>query len=188
MIVIKRVSQPSEITGIKELQNRNLRLALTATEIEQEGFVTAEYTIAELEKMNALEPSIIAKEGEEVVGYALVINRRFQGVHPLVDDLFRQVDQASYDSQSLRETDYLLVGQLCVGRTHRRLGLSRKMYEFYREQLSPRYPFLITDVVESNVPSLRAHQRTGFEIIGTLEYGGSRWHIVLWNWRKQNPA
>ena len=179
-MIIKRLTEQSEIIGIKELQNHNLKTALDEVEKEKEGFVTAEYSIPVLEKMNAIEPSIIAKAGEEVVGYALVVTKAFYGFNHLIDDLFRQVDLLSYKSDKLCEVPYLMVGQLCVAKSHRGGQLSQKMYDFYRQELSKEYKYLITDVDDKNARSVKAHLQAGFEIIGTLDYGNSRWHIVLW--------
>ncbi len=181
-MVIKRVSHYEELLGIKELQTSNLKSLLTETEIEKEGFVTAEYSIPFLERMNALQPSIIAKEGDRVVGYALVATKALYGSHDLLDDLFRQIDKQTFKGVSLQQTNYVVVGQLCVAKSHRGLGVVQKMYDFYRQELSDQYTYLITDVVDQNPRSVKAHLKAGFEIIGSLDYGGSRWHIVLWDW------
>jgi hypothetical protein len=45
MIEIKRVTQSSELEGIKTLQQANLRGLLTPEERDRERFVTAEYTL-----------------------------------------------------------------------------------------------------------------------------------------------
>jgi len=181
-MTIKRVSDPSEIIGIKDLQTSNLKSLLTEDEIQKEGFVTAEYTLAFLERMNGIEPSIIAVDGDRVVGYALVATKALYGAHDLLDDLFRQINLLTFKGVSLQESNYVVVGQLCVAKSHRGQGIAQKMYDFYRQELSDRYTYLITDVVDQNPRSVKAHLKAGFEIIGSLDYGGSRWFIVLWDW------
>jgi ribosomal protein S18 acetylase RimI-like enzyme len=181
-MIIKRVTAKEETAGIKKLQAANLKANLSEEEIQQEGFVTAEYTLPFLELMNEIEPSVIAKEGEEVVGYVLVVTRALYGKHALLDDLFRQIDKYTFNGEALKDIDYTICGQLCVARTHRGRGLVQQMYNYYREALSGKYKYLLTDVDEQNPRSVKAHSKTGFEIIGTSHYGGSNWHIVLWNW------
>lgn len=183
-MIIKRVSDKSEIEGIKKLQTANLKSSLPAEEQKEQGFVTAVYSYDFLEKMHAIEPAVIAKENDEVVGYALVATKAIRGSHPLLDDLFNQIDRQPYQNKQLGETDYVVVGQLCVAKSHRGKGLVQQLYGFFREELSARYTYGITDVDENNMRSVNAHLKTGFQIIGTLVYGGSRWHIVLWDWRK----
>ena len=58
------------------------------------------------------------------------------------------------------------------------------MYTYYQQSLSKEYQYLITDVAQENPRSIKAHLKTGFQIIDTLNYGGIGWDIVLWDWRK----
>lgn len=183
-MIIKRVTEKEEIAGIKKLQAANLKNNLSEEETEQEGFVTAEYTLPFLALMNEIEPSVIAKEGNEVVGYVLVVTRALFGKHALLDDLFRQIDQYTFRGEALKNINYTICGQLCVARPHRGRGLVQQLYNYYRTELSGTYKYLLTDVDEKNPRSVKAHMKTGFEIIGTSNYGGSNWHIVLWNWNE----
>ena len=31
--------------------------------------------------------------------------------------------------------------------------------------------------------SLKAHLKSSFEVVGSLEYGGAEWDLVLWDWK-----
>lgn len=182
---IKRVTNREEIEGIKRLQTANLRKNLSPEEIRTQGFVTAEYSLDFLERMNRETPAIIAVKDGKVVGYALVATRALIGEHELLDDLFRQVDEQVFRGVKLSEKNYVLVGQLCVAKEYRGKGLSGKMYEFFRSQLSGQFDYCLTDVQVSNPRSISAHLRSGFEILGQLSYGGCPWKIVIWDWRDQ---
>lgn len=185
MVTIKRVSTKEEISGIKTLQNSNLRSSLTEAEIQREGFVTAQYTLEFLELMNQQESSVIAKDGDQVVGYALVATRQILGKHALLDDLFAQIDKYQFHGEELGKVNYVVVGQLCVAKSHRGQGLVQQMYDFYRKELSATYPYCLTDVDERNPRSIKAHLKSGFEILGTLTFEGNLWHIVIWDWNRQ---
>jgi ribosomal protein S18 acetylase RimI-like enzyme len=182
-MVIKRVSDKEEIKGIKALQTSNLKSNLTEAEMMQEGFLTASYTLEFLEQIHDIEPAIVAKDGDTVVGYALAVTKALYGHHDLLDDLFTKIDAHHYKGQLLADIDYVVVGQLCVAKTHRGRGLVQQLYGHFQASLSTKYPYLITDVDEKNPRSVKAHIKTGFAIIGTLHYGGSDWHIVLWDWK-----
>ena len=52
MITIKRVTEFSELEGIRKLQEDNLKKNLTDDEAETEGFVTAEYSIEFLKTLH----------------------------------------------------------------------------------------------------------------------------------------
>jgi hypothetical protein len=86
MIDVTRVSSPSEIMGIRDLQALNLKQNITAEEAIDQGFLTATYTINYLQEMNAASPSIIAKDGNKVVGQ-LCVAKEYRG-QDLVQKLY----------------------------------------------------------------------------------------------------
>ena len=184
MIEIIRVSNDAELEGIRLLQKENLRKLIGETEAGKEGFLTAEYSIETLQQMHLYQPSIIAKDGDKIAGYVIVTTKDSYGQHPLLDSLFDSIDALNYNGDSLKNINYILVGQLCVGKAYRGIGLVQKMYTYYQQSLSKEYQYLITDVAQENPRSIKAHLKTGFNIIHTIEYGGIGWDIVLWDWRK----
>lgn len=186
-VVIARVATRRELEGVLALQAANLQRVLPAEEAAREGFVTAEYTLELLERMHAVEPSVIAKCGDEVVGYALVTDRALRGHHALLDDLFEVADRSTLDGRPLRERAYVLCGQLCVGRGFRGQALASRLYRRFRADLEHRYDCLVTDVARDNPRSLRAHLKAGFRVLTTLSYGGAEWDLVVWDWRAGRP-
>ena len=184
MIEIVHVSSDVELDGIRLLQRENLRKLIGETEAGKEGFLTAEYPLETLQQMHQFQASIIAKDGDKIAGYVIVTTKDSYGQHPLLDSLFDSIDALNYNGDSLKNINYILVGQLCVGKAYRGIGLVQKMYTYYQQCLSKEYQYLITDVAQENPRSIKAHLKTGFNIIHTIEYGGIGWDIVLWDWRK----
>lgn len=182
-VVIKLVDTIEELYGIRDLQALNLRKNIDAATAVSDGFLTAEYTIEYIQQMHDASPSIIAKDGDEVVGYALVATKAVREDHDLMADLFNVIDTKFYNGKSLKDTNYVVVGQLCVAKGYRGQGLVKRMYDFYRDCYVKEYEYLITDVAQANTRSLNAHKKSGFIVIDTLEYGGIGWDIVLWDWR-----
>lgn len=183
-IKICRVTEMDEMVGIKNLQALNLRKNITAEAAVAEGFLTAEYTMEYLQQLHDASPSIIAKDGENVVGYALVATKEVRNGHDLMADLFNVIDTKYYNGKCLREVNYVVVGQLCVAKDYRGQGLVKRLYDYYRVCYAAEYEYLITDVAQANVRSLNAHKKSGFIVIDTLVYGGIGWDIVLWDWRR----
>jgi ribosomal protein S18 acetylase RimI-like enzyme len=185
MITIKRVTDFSELEGIRKLQEDNLKRNLSGNEAETEGFVTAEYTIEFLETLHKAAPSIIAKDDDQVVGFALVATKSVRHQHELLSDLFNSIDHISFNDISLKEARYVVVGQLCVAKNYRGRGLVQQMYRQYKNSLSGEYDYCITDVAENNPRSLRVHLNSGFQVVDTIPYGGLKWNIVLWDWNSE---
>ena len=182
MIRLSQLSQEKEIYQIKSLQEDNLKSQLTKEECESEGFLTASYTVDFLIKMNELHPAILAKDGDTLAGYALVASRANKGEHELLDDLISHCERVIYKEQKLSELPYAIVGQLCVAKKYRGQGLVQKLYQYFKECNQDNFCCCITDVDCQNPRSLKAHVNSGFEVIGSLGYGGAQWNLVLWNW------
>jgi ribosomal protein S18 acetylase RimI-like enzyme len=183
-VELTRVSDPSEIIGIRDLQELNLKQNITAEEAIDQGFLTAAYTKEYLHEMNSASPSIIAKDGDKVIGYALVATKEIRKGHDLIEGLFDAIDKCEYKGKLLRDTNYVVVGQLCVAKVYRGQDLVQKLYGHFRDCLSNEFTYLVTDVAKSNVRSLKAHKKRGFQVINELMYGGVGWDIVLWDWNE----
>ena len=181
-IELTRVSSPNEIIGIRDLQALNLKQNITAEEAIEQGFLTAAYTIEYLQEMNAVFPSIIAKDEDKVVGYALVATKDIRKGHDLIEGLFDAIDACQYKGNLLKEVNYVVVGQLCVAKEYRGQDLVQKLYGHFRDCLSNEFTYLVTDVAKANLRSLKAHKKRGFQVINELTYGGFGWDIVLWDW------
>ena len=189
MVDVTRVSSPSEIIGIRDLQALNLKQNITTEEAIEQGFLTAAYTIEYLQEMNAASPAIIAKDGDKVVGYALVATKDIRNGHDLLKGLFDAIDKCEHNGKLLRDVSYVVVGQLCVAKEYRGQDLVHKIYGHFRDCLSKEFTYLVTDVAQANARSLKAHRKRGFQVINELMYDGFGWDIVLWDWNSlyKNP-
>lgn len=184
MITITTVSNEADLIGILDLQSRNLKKNITTEEAQSQGFLIAEFSMDYLKKMNDAHPSVIAKMDDQVVGYALIATQAARIGHPLTEDLFNQIDSLSFDGIPLHQSKYAVIGQLCVDKSVRGLGLVQQLYGRFKQELEAEYDFGITDVARANSRSLKAHIKTGFQVIHSIGYGGIEWDVVLWDWRK----
>ena len=187
MIITKRAGVDSELEGVLQLQGRNLRRNIGDAEAAEQGFLIAEFSLEYLRRLNESRPSIIAVDGDRVVGYALAVTREIGEQDPFLAALFQQIDQREFDGGPLRAAEYVVVGQLCVDRQYRGLGLVQRLYGLFRDSLREHYDYGITEVARANLRSLRAHQKTGFQVIDSFDSGGLEWDLVLWDWRSGEP-
>lgn len=174
-----------DLKGIKLLQQQNLKQNLTAAEAAEEGFVTAEYSLGYLQQMHNESPSVIARDNHIIAGYALATTKEVGMQHDLLSDLFTTIDKLTYRSYPLKNSAYIVVGQLCVARDYRGTGLAQKMYDAFRRMYEDKFDYCITDVAESNPRSLKAHLKSGFRVIDVLNYGGTTWNVILWDWKNK---
>ena len=78
------------------------------------------------------------------------------------------------------------MGQVCVADGYRGQQVVDRMYQHHREVYGDRYQLLITDISASNIRSLRAHARVGFQTLHEFydPVIGETWVVVVWDWQK----
>jgi GNAT superfamily N-acetyltransferase len=176
-VLYKRSSTLDELEQIRTLQLQNSSQNITSEEKLQEGFVTVQHTVALLEQMNTACAHIIAKDGEKVVGFALVMLSSFRNEIEVLIPMFERIDSLIPAGKS-----YVIMGQVCVDKNYRKQGIFRGLYDFYRTQLQQEFDFLITEVANVNLRSMSAHEAIGFKAIDSYEEDGIIWNIMLWDW------
>jgi len=175
------VSGTTEVRQILDLQAANLPSVLTPDTIASQGFVTVRHDFDVLVRMNETAPAIIAKDGDRVVGYALVMPRAFASEVPILQPLFQMLDTLSWRGGSLRDaTRWFVMGQVCIAEGYRGRGLFDGLYRTMAEQYRDRYDFTVTEVAARNTRSLRAHARAGFATLQVYADAttGEDWHVI----------
>lgn len=171
-----------ELKGILELQKINLPQNISKEELESQGFVTVNHDLDLLSRMNSPYQHIIAKEGDNVVGYTLVMLRKWKNDIPVLVDMFDQIDSIIYAGEKLSETKYFIMGQVCVAKSHRGQGVFAGLYSEMKKRMCHDFDYIITEIASKNYRSLRAHEKVGFEVIKTYQIGdGEKWVLVLMN-------
>ncbi|MEO8404548.1 MAG: GNAT family N-acetyltransferase [Chitinophagaceae bacterium] len=178
-----------DLSGIKLLQENNLRKHLTAEEIQQQGFVTVSHSLEDLRKMNAWEQNVIMKDHDKVVGYLLAMTKNSNADIPVLIPMFNSFDNIGYKGKMISDYNYLVVGQVCIDKNYRGQGLLDKMYEAYKDHFQKKYDFAITEISTANQRSINAHHRIGFkEIFKYTDAQKIEWSIVIWNWRNNENS
>lgn len=185
MLHITTAQTEADLTGILLLQQANLGRNLTPQEAATQGFVTVEHSLNELEKLNLTEKHIVAKEAEKVVGYVLAMTPHSKTQIPVLIPMFEIFDHITYQNNIVSTYRYMVVGQVCIAKSHRGTGLFYACYEAFRRQYAGKYRFAITEIAANNHRSLKAHSRMGFEAVHTYTApNGVEWVVVVWDWQQ----
>ena len=185
------VETSDDVSGILDLQSRNLASALTPETIASQGFVTVRHDEGVLRRMNDATPSIVARVGGRVVAYALVMPRSFAADVPILGPLFAMLDTLSWNGRPLRGDPRLFVmGQVCVADGYRGSGIFDGLYRTMAERYGADFNFTVTEVAARNTRSLRAHQRVGFQAVHVYpdDTTGEEWHVIALDLRRPLPS
>jgi len=183
-IKFSSVATSEEVTQILDLQAINHVSNVSPAVAQEQGFVTVKHNPSVLQRMNEAAPSIIAKDGERVVGYALVMPRSFAVDIPILQPMFDLLDTLSWGGYPLRDNSrWFVMGQICVAEGYRGMGVFDWMYQKMKEVCRADYDFVITEIAERNIRSIRAHERVGFETLHTFSdaVAGEDWRVVIWD-------
>ncbi len=187
MIVYTTAKSDKDIWQIIELQKLNLPQSLTVEQKNSQGFVTVVHSFETLKKMNDAEASIVAKDDEKVIGYLLAMTREAKNDVAILIPMFNAFDEAIYNDKKISSFNYIVVGQVCVADGYRGRGILDDCYGAYKNHFRNKYDFAITEIHKTNLRSIKAHARIGFELVHSYkDPNGDEWEIVILDWKKNN--
>jgi hypothetical protein len=176
-----------DLSEITILQKSNLRQNLTATETQNQGFLTVSYSLETLQKMQDKESHIIAKDNDKIVGYVLALTEKSRFDIPVLAPMFETFDLIQYKEKLVSSYNYIAIGQICIDKEYRANGLFDGCYEAYKNHFKNKYDFAITEIATDNKRSRAAHKRNGFEEIHTYkDFNDVEWVIVILEWNGVN--
>jgi GNAT superfamily N-acetyltransferase len=182
------VRDTADLERILALQRENLSEALSPEEVGAQGFVTVRHSLDMLQRMHAQAPSVLVREGQTPVAYALTLLQECRDLCPELVPMFQLFERLEYQGRPLPDTRFYVMGQICVGKAHRGRGLFEQLYHHHRELYRSRFDVLVTEVATRNRRSLRAHERVGFQTLHTYRDALDEWAIILWDWRTPSAA
>lgn len=173
----------TDLQQILDLQEVNLINNITDTEMKSEGFVTMHHSMEVLQKMQDLSPSIIVKDKNKIVAYALVMFRECRQLFPPLEPMFAVFDHLKWNDKALNDQFFYVMGQICIAKGYRGQGLFEMLYEGHKKKFSDQFDFILTEISTRNYRSLRAHKRVGFKTIHNYKDELDEWEVVLWDWK-----
>lgn len=172
-----------DLLGILELQRKNHSANLSAEEILSEGFITVLHSLENLRNLNDIQPHIICKHNDKVVAYLLTMTGKSRNEIPILIPMFNLFDSLVFKGKQISKYKYIVVGQVCIDKNYRGIGVLDNCYAAYKFHLEETYDFAITKISCRNLRSIKAHQKIGFtEIYKYRSQDREEWSVVVWNW------
>ncbi|MFC7356392.1 GNAT family N-acetyltransferase [Jejudonia soesokkakensis] len=193
MITYHSCTTDDELRQILKLQHQNLPASVSKDQKKTDGFVTVHHTFELLKEMNKTCPHMLAKDGNQVVGYALCMHPKFGDEIDILKPMFAEIyKHFSNQNEMLKQAclprhdrqvqhdikNYLVMGQVCIAKAYRGQGIFRKLYEKMKAEVIPPFSCIITEVDTKNKRSLQAHFGIGFQKMRSYQSGGQDWEII----------
>ena len=187
MLAVTTTSGISDLQQILSLQKKNLVTNISKEEMQSQGFVTVNHSLEMLEMMHKLAPSIIIKDHDKVVAYALTMLCECKNLVPELKSMFFGFDSLDWRGKRLNEYSYYVMGQICIDKSYRGRGLFGLLYHKHKEVYESDFDFIITEVATRNTRSMKAHKRIGFETVHVHKDELDEWEVVVWDWKTKHP-
>ncbi len=182
MLRTSLVNNTEELQQILQLQKENLIQHLAEDESRSQGFVTMHHSPEILLRMHEMAPSVIIKDNERLVAYALTMLKECRDLVPALQSMFDLFDILSWKNKPLNSYRYYVMGQICVAKQYRGKGLVNELYRYHKDIYSPKFDLFLTEIATRNHRSLKAHQTAGFQTIHIYRDHLDEWAVVGWDW------
>ena len=178
----------NHIDGILELQRKNLVTNLKDDE-KSDGFVTTPFTIEQIKDLINLDGVFIALDVDaenKVISYVMCASWQYWVAWPMFEYMASFLDTLEYKNQKLTMNNSYQYGPICVDKEYRGNKIFENIFEFARENMSKRYPILVTFINKINKRSYEAHVRKlGLEIITEFEFNNNSFYELVYDTSKK---
>lgn len=173
-----RRAEPRDFPAILRLQSANYIANLSAEE-QKEGFLSAEFSAAQVAAMAGDLGIVVASDAGSLLGYLCGFRCDFDHGSPVIAKMLERFDQIQYGGKPLSAHRSFIYGPVCIDRAHRRRGLLRGLYEALKREVAGRYDVGVAFVSRDNPHSLRAHVAgLGMVEVGDFEVRGKLYAIL----------
>jgi len=152
-----------------------------AAEDKSDGFITTAFTAEQLTDLIEKEQGLfIAVQGGNIVAYAMAASWHFWSIWPMFVHMVKGLPELSYQGQTLSTENSYQYGPVCVDKRVRGQGVFEAIFEFALQQMSSRYPILVTFINKVNPRSYAAHvEKAGLEVIQEFEFNNNQYFELV---------
>ena len=171
-----------DLQQILRLQKENLKQSIDEAEMRSQGFVTIHHDPDTISQMHKLAPSVVIKDNNEVVAYALTMLRECRQLIPDLETMFALFDKLNWRGKPLNDYSFYVMGQVCIHKDYRGKGLFEQLYFHHKKIYSSKFELFLTEIATRNHRSLKAHKKVGFKTIHIHQDNLDEWAVVGWDW------
>ena len=173
-----RRALPVDSPGICELAVANYKLNLSATDL-QNGFLSAKFTIQQIDDMARDLGIIVARDSDRVVGFACASRPEWHGQPVIVKRMLEVFEDVLFHGRLINEQDVFVYGPVCIDVIFRGRGLLHELYRGLKRELSAQYDVGMGFVAADNPRSLKAHKH-GLRMteVGRFTHEECRYHAL----------
>ena len=182
-----KIAELSDIAGVLELHYRYQADSIPE-EDKKDGFVTTAFTEEQLtDLVNKEKGLFIGIKDNEIVSYVMAASWQFWSIWPMFACMIKDLPNLQYLGRTLSIDNSYQYGPVCIDKKFRGTGILEEIFDFSREEMSKRYPILVTFVNKNNPRSYHAHTRKlGLEVIQEFEFNNNDYHELVYDTKRKS--
>lgn len=171
------VAKLDDIAEVLKLHYR-YQIDSISEEDKSDGFITTAFTKAHMTDLINKESGLfIAKRNGKVVAYAMAASWEFWSIWPMFAHMIKDLPNLEYAGQRLSAENSYQYGPVCVDKEERGEGVFEAVFSFALQQMSARYPIMVTFINKINPRSYAAHVRkVGLDVIQEFEFNNNSYY------------
>ena len=181
-----KIAQLSDIDEVLQLHYK-YQINSINEEDKKDGFITTPFTKEELTKLiNEEQGLFIVRIEDKVIAYVMCASWKFWSVWPMFAHMIKDLPNLQYLGQTLSVDNSYQYGPICVDKSVRGSGVLEELFDFARDQMSKRFPILVTFVNKINPRSYEAHiRKLKLEVIQEFEYNNNQYYELVYDTSKK---
>ncbi len=187
-MIIFRKALKSDVPTILELQKRNLLHNLPPQD-RQDGFLSIEYSTAQLEWLAGEIGIFVATENDHLAGYLIAQPMDFAMQSPLIDTMVNRFSDVIFRARPLSGVRTFIYGPVCIEKGSRGTGVLRGLFNVMLRTLKDRFDTGVAFVSVRNPRSLRAHQdKLGMKVVDEFDFNGQKYHTLAFDMHREKDV
>ncbi len=175
-----RLATLEDIPDVLELHFR-YQIDSISDEDKKDGFITTAFTHSQMVELIESESGLsIVKIEDRVVAYAMAASWSFWSRWPLFEHMIQALPNLTYQGVKLSTDNSYQYGPVCVDKSVRGQGIFEAVFNFSLQEMSSRYPYLVTFVNKINPRSLAAHtKKVQLEVIQEFSFNHNQYYELI---------
>ncbi|WP_321467806.1 GNAT family acetyltransferase [Halarcobacter sp.] len=153
---------------------------------KKDGFITTAFTKEQLTALIEDEQGLfVAIKDGEIVAYVMAASWKFWSAWPMFVHMIKDLSNVKFQGITLTVDNSYQYGPICVDKSVRSSGVLEKIFDFAREEMSKKYPILVTFINKINPRSYEAHTRKlGLEVVKEFEFNNNQYYELCYDTSK----
>jgi L-amino acid N-acyltransferase YncA len=175
--ILYRRATDTDYSDMIRLQEDNLLQNLSKEQLA-DGFLATRYESHQFKRINTELAIVVAVADTKVVGYLCAKCFSYAVEFPVLRALINHMTARRVNNVSINAETTFIYGPVCVAREVRGKGVVAGMWKTMQEIAATRYKAAILFIADTNIRSLRAHEKLGMQQYGMFEQGGNRYYAL----------